>query len=168
MEQRNPEPEPQPKKKESFLAKPTLIIVGAFLVLNAAVIAWFFLPKAFSGKKEEAAETNVSPLDKISIVELGRLEITKPIDPLQQNFMRCTVTVTLTVSADRAMEIEPKIKKFEAIFKELARKAFLDADPRDLTNENLAGVKNTIKTRINEMLGGDAVKDVVFGDFRPY
>jgi len=29
-------------------------------------------------------------------------------------------------------------------------------------------VKNAIKARINEGLGTDAVKEVVFGDFKPY
>ena len=168
MEQKPaPEPQEQPKAPP-LVSRTTLIIVGVFLVLNIAVVSVLFLPKLFGAKAEEKAALNASPLDKVSVVELGKLDITKPIDPLQQNFMRCTVTVTLTVASDRAAEIEPKIKKFDAIFKELARRAFLDADARDLSTENLAGVKNTIKTRINEMLGEEAVKDVVFGDFRPY
>jgi len=168
MEQKPaPEPQEQPKAPP-LVSRTTLIIVSVFLALNIGVVAVLFLPKLFGAKTEEAAEHSASPLDKVSVIELGKLDITKPIDPLQQNFMRCTVTVTLTVPAERAEEIEPKIKKFEALFKELARRAFLDADARDLSTENLAGVKNTIKTRINEMLGEEAVKDVVFGDFRPY
>jgi len=167
MEAKNPEPEQQAKPKEPAAGRSTLIIVGIFLILNAAVVGWFFISKGMAQKEDEKA-VEVSPLDKYAIIELGRLEITKPIDPLQQNFMRCSVTVTLHVAASKAEEVGPKIKKFEAYFKEQARKAFLDADARDLMTENVAGVKNTIKTRINEMLGEEAVLDVVFGDFRPY
>lgn len=162
------EPEPQQQKKEPIVSRTTLIIVAVFLVVNIGIIGVFFVPKFFGPKKEGEAPVNVSPLDRISVIELGRLEITKPIDPLQQNFMRCSVTVTLIVPADRAAQLEAKIKKFEAKFKEISRRAFLDADPRDVSTENLAGVKNTIRTRINEMLGDDSVEEVVFGDFRPY
>ena len=133
--------------------------MAAFLVLNIAGIALIVAPKFF-GKSDEAPVA-ASPLDNVAIIDLGRLEITKPIDPMQQTFMRCSATITLTVPADRAAEIEPRIRKFESIFKEQARKAFLDADPRDIATENLAGVKNAIKTRINEMLGEEAVLDVV-------
>jgi len=167
MEQRPQESEPQ-EKKESFLSKPTMIIVGAFLLLNIAVVGFILVPKFFSSKGPDKTGAPSSPLDKITLIELGRLEITKPIDPLQQNFMRCSVTVTLVVAADRAAEIEPRIRKFDALFKEQARKAFQDADPRDLSTENLAAVKNAIKTRMNETLGEEDVQEVVFGDFRPY
>ena len=162
------EPEVQPQKKEPVISKTMLVIIGVFLVINIAIIAVAFGPRIFGEKKKEEAAVSVSPLDKISPIELGQLIIVKPIDPVQQTYMRCQVTVTLTVPAEKAPELEAKIKKFEAVFKEIARKAFLDADAKDVAAENLAGVKTTIKARVNALLGEDAVQEVVFGDFRPY
>jgi flagellar basal body-associated protein FliL len=167
-QQQAQETQAQPVKKEAVVSKTTLMIVGVFLVLNMAMVGFFFYSKSAGQKEEEKVAVEVSPLDKIAPIELGRLDITKAIDPIQQNFMRCSLTVTLIVPAEKLEEVEPKVKKFEATFKEIARKAFLDADPRDVSTENLAGVKNAIKTRSNELLGEEAVLEVVFGDFRPY
>jgi flagellar basal body-associated protein FliL len=170
MEQK-PQPqeqEAQAQKKEPVISKTTLVIIAVFLLMNIGIIAVAFGPRIFGEKKQEEEAVSTSPLDKITPVELGQLIIVKPIDPVQQSYMRCQVTVTLTILAEKAPEVEEKIRKFEAVFKEIARKAFLDADARDVASENLAGVKTTIKTRINALLGEDAVQEVVFGDFRPY
>ncbi len=171
MEQKAPEPQqaqaPE-KAKEPLFSKPALIVIGVFFALNALVAAFIIWPKLASGKDEKKAAEPASPLADLTMVELGKLEITKPIDPLQQNYMRVTVTIQLQIPASRAEEVEPRIKKFEGLFKEQARKAFRDADARDLASENLIGVKNAIKARINEALGEDVVKDVICADFTPH
>jgi hypothetical protein len=171
MEQKAPEPQQAQtpdKPKEPLVSKPVLIIVGSFLALNILFAAFVLWPKLAGGKDEKKAAEPTSPLADLTMVELGRLEITKPIDPLQQNYMRVTVTIQLQIVASRAAEVEPRIKKFEGLFKEQARKAFRDADARDLASENLIGVKNAIKARVNEALGEDVVKDVICADFTPH
>lgn len=167
-QQQAQETQPEAVKKEPVVSKTTLMIVAGFLVLNMALIGVFFWSKSAGQKGEETAVIEKSPLDKIAPIELGRLDIIKPLDPVQQTFTRVSVTVTLIVPVGKAEEVGPKVKKFEALFKEIARKAFLDADPRDVATETSPGVKNAIKTRCNELLGEEAIEEVVFGDYRPY
>jgi len=169
MEQRPPaEPQPEKPPKEPLVSKSVLVIIGIFAVVNVIVVALVFWPKFFASGEEQKPAGPLSPLANVTMVDLGRLQITKPLDPLQQNYMRIDVSIQLQIPSEGAAELEAKIKKFEGLFKEQARKAFRDADARDLASENLAGVKNAIKARINEGLGTDAVKEVVFGDFKPY
>jgi len=169
MEQRSQpqEPEAPAQKKESAVSKTMLAVIGVFLLIIIAIVSWGVL-KPSKSKEEGEKPGMTSPLDRISTIELGRLEIKKAMDPLGASSMGVRMSVTLTVPAERAAELEAKIRKFEAIFKEITRRAFLDADPRDVRTENLAGVKAAIKAKINEQLGEDAVQEVIFGDFSPY
>ncbi len=170
MEEREPQETEEPKAREPLFNKTTIIIVVAFLVLNLAFIGVLFGAKFFGSKTAEGEGAGIStcPLDEICIVDLGRIEVTKPLDPMQQNFSRYLVSVALVVPIDRQQETETRVRQFDAIFKEEARNAFLEADQQDLAAQNLAGVKNAIRRRINEQLGEDVVQEVRFPDYKIY
>lgn len=114
--------EQQPKVKEPLFAKSTLIILAVFLVLNAGAI-WFFMGggKVGGGKK---AGTQNNQLDQMDMINLGRVEVTKPLDPMNQKTMRCSVTVSLMVPSTEMAEYEPKITKFNELFKQTVRRSF--------------------------------------------
>jgi flagellar basal body-associated protein FliL len=160
------EQEEQPKDK--IFTKSSIIIVAVFLVLQLGAMTVFLVPKMFAGGKAEKDQAAISELDKIALIPLGRFEISKPNDPMRQSYTHVSVQIDLQVPTERAQEIEGKVNKLSAIFRECARQAFLDADTRDLAGENVTGVKNAIKTRVNQRLGEDVVRDVVFGDYRAY
>lgn len=165
------EEEEQQPAREPLLSKGTIIIVAVFVLLNLAIVFVLFGGEIFGGGgggDGEGAAVAQSALDDIAIVDLGRIEVTKPLDPMQQNYARYSVSISLCIPAERQTELESKVRKFDAIFKEEARKAFLDTDAQELANQNLAGVRSSIKKRINDILGNEAVKEVHFPDFRPY
>ncbi|MCD6404436.1 MAG: hypothetical protein J7M19_01260 [Planctomycetes bacterium] len=166
MEEREPQ-EQTPEKREGLLSKPTMIIIGAFLALNAAAVIFFFSGSLFGGKGDSQGEqVGPSPLENKCLVNLGRIEVTKALDPMQQTFQHCNVSIKIEIPKDRQIDIEPTVHQWDAKFKEVARRAFLDADATDLSTENLAGVKSTMKRRFNELLGEELVTDIVFGDYR--
>lgn len=170
MEQRTVEMEAQPKK-EPFFTKSVLIIIAAFVVIDLVFVTFLFMSKNSGGKeKGEAAQAaGAKPMDEIALIDFGDpVEMVIPMDPMGRGIVHVKVSIELQVSALRSSEIEERIKKFEPMFKEQARKAFRDADPRDVANENVAGIKNTIRTGINTMLGEEAVKDVIFGEYKAY
>lgn len=162
-----PAPEQEEQPKEKMISKSSLMIVAAFLLLQVVVLTLVFWSRLFGGGtgQVEVADSG-NDLAQIALVSLGRFEITKPNDPLQQSFTRCRVTIDLQVQAERAAEVGATISKLEGKFREIARQAFLDADSRDLATENLANVKSAIKNRTNQMFGEEVIMDVIFGDFR--
>lgn len=154
----------QPQKREPLLNRVTIIIIGAFLLLNVAAIVLVFGPR-FAGGGQEGESGVVSALENKALIDLGRIKMSKPLGSLQESFVHCEVHVKLEVAKDRQVDIEPKIKQFDAKFKEVARRALIDAEERDLATENVAGVKNTIRVRFNELLAEDVIEDVVFGSY---
>lgn len=169
MEQKAVAAETEVQAKERIFSKSSLIIVGVFLVLQLGAMSVFVLPKIIGGSEgSEQDAAVVRELDTIALIPLGRFEISKPTDPMQQSYTHVSVQIDLQVPVERAQEIEAKVNKLTAMFRELARMAFLDADARDLASENVSGVKNAIKTRVNQRLGEEVIKDVVFGDYRAY
>ena len=161
--------EQQPAKAEGFLTKSTIIIIAVFAAVNIAVVLLVFGGRLFGGEDEgDAKEANKSPLENMSLINLGRIEASMPLGPSHQDFMHCSANVSLMVSAERHSDLSQRIKQFEAVFKELAREAFRNAKPEDLSNENLEEVKNNIRTGINEGLGEEGVERVIFGDYKPY
>ncbi len=168
MEEQEPQ-EQAPEKREGLFSKTTMMIIGAFLVLNAAAVIFFFSGSLFGGKGNSQTEKmGPSPLENKCLIDLGRIEVTKALDPMQQMFQHCTVSIKIEIPKDRQIDIEPVVHQWDAKFKEIARRAFLDADDVDLCTENLAGVKSTMKRRFNELLGEELVTDIVFGDYRIY
>lgn len=158
----------QPAKTEGFLTKSTIIIIAVFAAVNIAVVLLVFGGRLFGGEVEgEGEEVKISPLENMSLINLGRIEVSMPLGP-GQTFIHCSANISLMVSAERHSELSPRIKQFEAVFKELAREAFRNADPQDLSNENLEEVKNNIRTGINEGLGEEGIERVIFGDYKPY
>ena len=154
----------QPQKREPLLNKVTIIIIGAFLLLNVTAVVFVFGPRLFGGN-EEGEVGVVSPLENKALIDLGRIKMSKPLGSLQESFLHCEVHVKLEVAKDRQVDVEPKIKQFDARFKEVARRALIDAEERDLATENMAAVKNTIRVRFNELLAEDVIQDVVFGSY---
>lgn len=168
MEQREKEAPKAPEKpREPFLSKTTLIVVGAVVAIQLVVLAIVLWPRLFPPKAEAPAEAEAQQ-EKDATVELGKIEVSKADDPLQQSFTRVIATVYLVVPAEKATEMREKITAVGPVLKESARQAFRDADSKDLATENVAGVKNAIKTRINQELGEDVVTRVVFPEYRAY
>lgn len=164
------EAQEQKEKREPAFSRLTLPIVVGFALINVAVILAIFWGSIFGGSTEEedAEGQRRSVLEETSLISLGRIEVSMPLNALQQTFIRCSASISLQVDADRHQDLEPLITRNDAIFKELAREAFRNASPSDLAMENLAGVKNAIKRGINQMLGEEAVRQVYFEDYRPY
>jgi len=161
--------EVQEERREPLLTRSTIGIILAFVVINITVILAIFGGQLFGGPAEgEGSTSGGSVLEDTSLISLGRIEVSVPLNPLQQTFMRCSASISLQVDADRLQKIEPMITRNDAIFKELAREAFRNASPEDIATENLAGVKNAIKRGVNELLGEEAVKEIYFKDYRPY
>ena len=168
MEEREQLEEPQPKREPLF-TKSTVIIIVVFAVVNISVVLAVFGGRIFGASGEGTGEgRKKSVLEDNVVIQLGRVEISKALDPQQQNYRYYSANISLVVPRERQQVVEPLIKQNDAIFKELARQAFRNADPQDLAIENLAGVKHVIQKGINDVLGEDAIKQVVFGDYRPY
>jgi len=163
------QPKQEAKSTDSSFMKIGLIAGGVVGVAAIAVILAMVVPRLAASKAEKAPETSAAgELDKIAVVSLGRVEVSKANDPMQQSYTRVSVLIDLVVPADRSGEVGAEITRLASIFKESARQAFLDADARDLATENVGGVKNAIKTRINEKLGQEVVQEVVFPEYKAF
>lgn len=161
--------EQQPAKAEGFLNKTTIIIIAVFAAVNIAVVLLVFGGRLFGGGTEgDGEQVKRSPLENMSLINLGRIEASMPLGPSHQDFMHCSANISLLVPTERMNELSALIKQHEASFKQLAREAFRNADPQDLANENLEEVKNNIRSGINDLLGEEGVTRVVFGDYKPY
>ncbi len=160
--------EAQESRREPLLTRSTAAIIAIFAIINVAVILAIFGGSLFGSGGADVDGPRGSVLQRTSLISLGRIEVSVPLDPVHQNFMRCSANISLQVPSNRQSEIEPMITRNDAIFKELAREAFRNASPEDIATENLAGVKNAIRRGINEVLGEEAVKQVYFRDYRPY
>jgi flagellar basal body-associated protein FliL len=168
-EEREEEQQEQEQKREPLFGKSTMIIIAVFAAINVGVIFAVFGSTIFgSSEDEEGVEPQKCVLEQTSMINLGRIEVSKPIDPMHKNLIQVSVNVSLLVPAERASFLEPLIKQNDAVFKELSREAFRNANPDDIATENVAGVKNTIQRRGNELLGEEGIAQVVFGDYRAY
>lgn len=161
--------EEQGKKRDGILSKSQLIIIGVFALLNIGILLAVFGSRILGGGGEgDGAQAKPSPLENTALIDLGRIEVGVPLDPTNQAAIHCQATVSLQVPLSRQQDLAPMIMAHEAAFKELARRAFLNASPSDIATENLAGVKNAIQRGINDLLGEEAVSQVYFGDYRSY
>ena len=161
--------EEQGKKREGFLSRSQMIIIGVFALLNIGILLAVFGSRMFGGSGEgSGSEARPSPLENTALIDLGRIEVGVPLDPTNQTSIHCSATVSLQVPLARQQALQPMIMAHEAAFKELARHAFRNASPADIATENLAGVKHTIQRGINDLLGEEAVTQVYFGDYRSY
>lgn len=170
MEEQEEQQQEQKEKREPIFTRSAVPIIVVFAVINVAVILAIFGGNIFGGSdaEGEGEDFRTRVLEETSLISLGRIEVSMPLNALQQTFIRCSASISLQVDADRYQDLEPLITRNDAIFKELAREAFRNASPSDLAMENLAGVKNAIKRGINQMLGEEAVRQVYFEDYRPY
>jgi flagellar basal body-associated protein FliL len=156
------------KPADNSFMKIGLIAGGVVGVAVIGVLLAIIVPRLSAGKAEKAPEAATNELDRIAVISLGRVEVSKANDPMQQSYTRVSVLIDLVVPADRSGDVGAEITRLASIFKESARQAFLDADSRDLATENVGGVKNAIKTRINEKLGQEVVKEVVFPEYKAF
>lgn len=170
MEEQEEQQQEEKGKRPPIFTRSTLPIIVVFAVINVAVVLAIFWGSIFGGSAggEDAEGQRRCVLEETSLISLGRIEVSMPLNPLQQNYIHCSASISLQVPADRQQELEPLITRNDAIFRELAREAFRNASPGDLATENLAGVKNSIKRGVNEVLGEEAVMQVYFKDYRPY
>ncbi len=160
--------EEQGQKREKLFSKSQIIIIAVFALLNIGILLAVFGSRIFASGGGEGEEAKRNRLEGLTLIQLGRIEVSMPIDPTHQNFIHCSANISLQVPSDRQQVLEPVVLQNEAVFKELARRAFRNARPEDIAIENVAGVKNTIQQGINDLLGEDAVQDVFFGDYRSY
>ncbi|MHC4711946.1 MAG: hypothetical protein ACYTAN_01570 [Planctomycetota bacterium] len=160
--------EEQGQKRETLFSRSQIIIIAIFALLNVGILLAVFGARIFAGGSGEGEEARRNQLEGLTLIPLGRIEVSMPIDSTHQNFIRCSANISLQVPSDRQQALEPVILQNEAVFKELARRAFRNAKPQDVAIENVAGVKNTIQQGINDLLGEDAIQEVFFGDYRSY
>ncbi len=169
MEQKSAAEREEPQApKEKILTKSTIVVIGIFVVLQAAFMVVVFWTRLFPGGDGKEGQPQAVAAAHGEFVSLGRLDMNRPMDPLRQSNLHISAMIDLEVPTERAQELSSQIKRLEPLLRQMARQSFNDADPQDLINERTVGVRNAIKNSVNQELGGDAVTDVVFSDYKTF
>ena len=89
MEEQEEQQEGQ-EKREPIFSRSAVPIIVVFAVINVAVVLLIFGGSIFggSGGEGEGEGERTSVLEDTSLISLGRIEVSMPLNPLQQNFMR--------------------------------------------------------------------------------